>query len=255
MIQIAGAEPNMMAEAARRNVELGAEVIDINMGCPAKKVCNKAAGSALLKDEVLVASILQSVVEAVPVPVTLKIRLGWSRESQNADTIAALAEQAGIQMLTIHGRTRACRFTGTADYDAIGSAAERVSIPVIANGDITSVQQASKLLQDYPVAGVMIGRAAQASPWLPGMIAAHLRGEAVDAPDAISRKASLLQHVQRLSEFYGEYLGVRIARKHVGWQLKPRFPELVGQFNRLESLSAQLDLLDASLQPGLEAAA
>lgn len=246
-VQLAGAEPLMMANAARANVAMGADVIDINMGCPAKKVCNRAAGSALLRDERLVADILQAVVEAVPVPVTLKIRLGWSREETNAERIAGIAERAGIQLLTVHGRTRACRFSGEVDYDAISRVKASVSIPVIANGDIDSAARARQVLAKTGADGVMIGRAAQGRPWLPGQIDQFLRtGRHFPDPDQVAIQAMLRSHLKALHDFYGEYAGLRIARKHIGWTLDrlPGGPELRRRFNRLETPEAQFQLLD-----------
>lgn len=219
-VQLAGAEPVMMAEAAKQNVSLGAQIVDINMGCPAKKVCNKAAGSALLRDEKLVAKILEAVVGAVSVPVTLKIRLGWSKEEQNAVRIARIGEESGIKLLTVHGRTRACRFKGEVDYEAIGEVKAAVSIPVVANGDIDSAAKARQVLEFTGADAVMIGRAAQGAPWLPAQIDHYLRkGDEPVTPgmDEISR--ILIHHVDQLKNFYGEYAGVRIARKHVGWSL------------------------------------
>lgn len=218
--QIAGNDPSQMAEAARRCVDLGADVVDINMGCPAKKVCNKAAGSALLQDELLVDRILTSVVDAVSVPVTLKFRTGWSPESRNACTIGRIAEQAGIQALTLHGRTRACRFNGQAEYDSIAELVEVVQIPVIANGDIDSPAKAEAVLKHTEAAAVMVGRAAQGNPWLFQQIEAHLAGQPIPpAPDYKALKAMMQNHIEALHQFYGSYLGARIARKHVAWYL------------------------------------
>lgn len=246
-VQLAGSEPLQIAEAAQHNVELGAEIIDINMGCPAKKVCNKAAGSSLLRDEVLVADILNAVVSAVDVPVTLKIRLGWSRDEMNASTIAAIAEEAGIQLLTVHGRTRACRFNGQADYDGIGRVKSSVRIPVIANGDIDSPEKAQTVLRTTGCDGVMIGRAAQGKPWLIGDVDVYLReGTKRKRPDLADTKNMLKAHLQSLHEFYGEFQGVRIARKHVGWTLDaiPGGMSLKKIFNRLESPDEQFHLIE-----------
>jgi tRNA-dihydrouridine synthase B len=219
-VQLAGADPVMVADAAARNVAFGAQIIDINMGCPAKKVCNRAAGSALLRDEKLVALILEAVVAAVDVPVTLKIRLGWSKDAINAVEIAQIAEASGISLLTVHGRTRACKFTGEVDYDAIGLVKASVSIPVLANGDINSPELAKQVLRSTAADGVMIGRAAQGRPWLPAQIDHYLKtGVELPPPGLEEVKLMLLRHLADLRIFYGEYLGLRIARKHVGWSL------------------------------------
>jgi len=218
-VQLVGSEPRVLAEAAKHYVDTGADIIDINMGCPAKKVCRKAAGSALLADEALVGAILDAVVGAVDVPVTLKIRTGVNPESKNAIYVARIAEQAGVQLLTIHGRTRADRFKGSAEYDTIAAVVDAISIPVLANGDIDSTHKARRVLAHTGAAGVMIGRAAQGKLWLPGLIARQLGGEQCSAP-SIGQQLHLLQrHVNALHQFYDDYLGVRIARKHVGWCL------------------------------------
>lgn len=241
-VQIAGSDPRMMAEAARMNVDRGAQIIDINMGCPAKKVCKKAAGSALLRDESLVADILQQVCASTEVPVTLKIRTGWSPTERNAVRIARIAEDAGIQALTVHGRTRACRFKGEAEYDTIAQVVQSVSIPVIANGDITSSETASKVLQHTGAAAVMIGRAAQGRPWIFREINHFLQtGEHLPAPNSHTIKTLLLRHLTALHDFYGEFMGLRIARKHVGWYLQSlaETSEFKQQFNQLESAEQQ----------------
>ena len=246
-VQIAGSDPEMMAEAAVRNVELGAQIIDINMGCPAKKVCRKAAGSALLRDEVLVKSILEAVIAAVDVPVTLKIRTGWSPEHRNGVSIARIAEDAGISLLSVHGRTRACRFNGEAEYRTISDICRAVDIPVLANGDISSPQHAAKVLADTGASGVMIGRAAQGRPWLCGRIAHYLaRGELLADPDGQETFALMNEHLRALYDFYGEYRGLRIARKHVGWYLRqaPGGESFRQLFNGLESAAEQLAELD-----------
>jgi len=241
IVQIAGSEPEQLAAAARLNVAEGADIIDINMGCPAKKVCCKAAGSALLRDETLVAAILQQVVNAVDVPVTLKIRTGWSPELRNGVRIARIAEQAGIAALAVHGRTRACRFIGAAEYDSIAEIVAAVGIPVLANGDIDSPERAAAVLAHTGAAGVMIGRAAQGRPWLPGLIAARLAGEPAQEPSAAAQAAILLRHLRSLHEFYGASHGVRIARKHVGWYLATtqQGSAFCRSFNALESASGQ----------------
>jgi tRNA-dihydrouridine synthase B len=217
-VQIAGADPAMMADAARFNAGEGADLIDINMGCPAKKVCNVAAGSALLSDEPLVARILEAVVAAVEVPVTLKIRTGPSPERRNAVRIARIAEASGVRLLAVHGRTRACAFRGQAEYDTIAAVKAAVRIPVIANGDIATPQDAKRVLERTGADGVMVGRAAHGRPWLFREIAAFLdEGRRVAAPDRAEMHAVMVEHLEGLYGLYGEELGVRVARKHVGW--------------------------------------
>lgn len=246
-VQIAGGDPKMMAEAAQQNVELGAQIIDINMGCPAKKVCNKAAGSALLKDEALVREILESVVNSVSVPVTLKIRTGWSQDQKNGLTIAKMAQDIGIQALAIHGRTRECKFQGKAEYDTIAEIKHHLTIPIFANGDIKDSETA-KFVKDYTKAdGIMIGRAAQGRPWIFREINHYLQTNELLAPPSLSEVRQLvINHVNALHQFYGDYLGVRIARKHVGWYLqtladKTQFRSL---FNRIDNTQEQLDKLE-----------
>jgi len=220
-VQIAGGDPEMMAEAARLNAANGAQIIDINMGCPAKKVCKKAAGSALLKDEQLVADILHAVVNAVDIPVTLKFRTGWSSEARNATRIARIAEDAGIQALALHGRTRADAFAGEAEYDTIASVVNTVKIPVFANGDIDSPHKAKAVLDYTGAAAVMIGRAAQGRPWIFREIAHYLHtGEQLPEPSLIEIRDILSTHLRELYRFYGEFMGPRIARKHVSWYLQ-----------------------------------
>ena len=241
-VQIAGGDPEMLAEAARRNVEMGAQIIDINMGCPAKKVCNKAAGSALLKDEVLVREILQAVVAAVDVPVTLKIRTGWDRENKNGIAVAKIAEDAGIVALAVHGRTRADLYMGEAEYDTIAAIKKAVSIPVLANGDIDSPQKAKMVLAATGADGLLIGRAAQGRPWIFREIEHYLcTGEQLPAPSLLEVERILLEHLAALHAFYGDVMGVRIARKHVSWYLAtlPGAREFRAQFNRLDSTDAQ----------------
>jgi tRNA-dihydrouridine synthase B len=241
-VQIAGGDPEMLAEAARRNVEMGAQIIDINMGCPAKKVCNKAAGSALLKDEQLVREILQAVVAAVDVPVTLKIRTGWDRENKNGISVAKIAEDAGIVALAVHGRTRADLYMGEAEYDTIAAIKQAVSIPVLANGDIDSPQKAKVVLAATGADGLLIGRAAQGRPWIFREIEHYLRtGEQLPAPSLLEVERILLEHLAALHAFYGDVMGVRIARKHVSWYLAtlPGAREFRAQFNRLDSTDAQ----------------
>lgn len=242
-VQIAGAEPEMMAEAARLCVERGAQIVDINMGCPAKKVCKKAAGSALLKDEELVRSILRTVVSSVDVPVTLKIRTGWSPDQRNGVTIARLAEDCGIQALAVHGRTRTCRFEGEVEFDTIAQIKDAVRIPVFANGDITTPQQAAKVMRHTCADGIMIGRAAQGNPWIFREIAHHLdTGELLPPPALTEVKSVTLEHLQRLYDHYGEHLGVRIARKHLGWYVQhlPLGAKFRAVFYSLETPADQL---------------
>lgn len=241
-VQIAGGDPQMMADAARKNVELGAQIIDINMGCPAKKVCNKAAGSALLRDEPLVREILDAVVGAVDVPVTLKIRTGWDRANKNGVTVAKIAEDAGISALSVHGRTRADLYTGEAEYETIAAIKQAVSIPVFANGDIDSPEKAKAVLDATGADALLIGRAAQGRPWIFREIEHYLRtGETLPAPSLLEVERILLEHLVALHAFYGELMGVRIARKHVGWYLAtlPGAREFRAQFNRLDSTDAQ----------------
>ena len=244
MVQIAGGDPAMLAEAARLNVAQGAQIVDINMGCPAKKVCNKAAGSALLRDEKLVAQILDAVVAAVDVPVTLKIRTGWDSSQRNGVRIARIAEDCGIQALAVHGRTRACGFRGEAEYATLAAIKTELSIPVFANGDIDSPQKAAEVLALTGADAVMIGRAAQGNPWIFRQINHYLAtGERQDAPSLAEIQQLLSTHLDELHRFYGDHLGVRIARKHVGWYLaglgsdsSKRFRQ---EFNTLETTQAQ----------------
>jgi tRNA-dihydrouridine synthase B len=220
-VQILGADPQTMAEAARINVGHGADIIDINMGCPAKKVCKVAAGSALLRDEPLVGRILQAVVAAVAVPVTLKIRTGWDPDNRNALRIARIAEDSGIQALAIHGRTRACGFSGEAEYETMGAVKQAIGIPLIANGDIDSAEKAAQVLRLTGADAIMIGRAARGRPWLFAEISHYLdTGQHLPAPSAGQIGAMLREHLELLYGFYGEYLGVRIARKHIAWYSK-----------------------------------
>ncbi|MGA8278429.1 MAG: tRNA dihydrouridine synthase DusB [Rhodanobacteraceae bacterium] len=244
-VQIAGTDPMALAEAARHNVDLGAQIIDINMGCPAKKVCNVFAGSALLKDEALVARILAAVVGAVPVPVTLKVRTGWDRANRNGVSIAHIAEDCGIAALAVHGRTRADLYGGDAEYDTIAAIRSEVRIPILANGDIDSPQKARRVLDYTGADAVMIGRAAQGRPWIFREIAHFLEtGELLDPPSAAEVGAILIGHLEALYAFYGEIHGVRIARKHLGWYAKDR-PENVAfraVVNRAETAREQVRL-------------
>jgi tRNA-dihydrouridine synthase B len=245
-VQIAGSDPQEMAEAARYNVARGAQIIDINMGCPAKKVCRRAAGSALLADEALVQSILNAVVAAVDVPVTLKIRTGSAPANRNGTTIARIAEDAGVAALAVHGRTRACAFTGQAEYDTIAAIVASVGIPVFANGDIDSPEKAAAVIAHTGAAGVMIGRAAQGRPWLCGQIATHLdTGVTPASPGFHQQRDVLLRHTTQLHQFYGDFMGVRIARKHVSWYLDARADALEQRrlFNRLAHPQEQLHFI------------
>ncbi len=244
-VQIAGTEPQQLAEAARYNVDNGAQIIDINMGCPAKKVCNAWAGSALMRDEQLVARILEAVVGAVEVPVTLKIRTGWCAEVRNAPTIAHIAESSGIAALAIHGRTRNQHYTGEAEYDTIAAIKAQLSIPVIANGDIDSPRKAAFVLKHTGADAVMVGRAAQGRPWIFREIAHYLAtGQELPPPSLAEVRDILLGHLAHLHSFYGEPQGVRIARKHLGWYAKDR-PENAAfraVVNRAETPEEQLRL-------------
>lgn len=251
-IQIAGADPEFMAEAARQAQRRGAQIIDINMGCPAKKVCNKAAGSALLRDEKLVESILRSVTRSATVPVTLKIRTGWSAAQRNGLNVALIAEQTGIAALTVHGRTRACGYHSAAEYDTIASIKERVSIPVIANGDISCASKALEVIKRTGADGVMVGRAALGKPWIVQQIAEFLKnGIQLPHPDVQSVHKIMLEHVNALHDFYGEFTGLRVARKHVGWYLQDMgstectgAKEFRKTFNKLESGQKQITMLN-----------
>jgi tRNA-dihydrouridine synthase B len=244
-VQIAGYDPTMLAEAARFNVANGAQIIDINMGCPAKKVCNVWSGSALLQDEPLVARIVKSVVDAVEVPVTLKIRTGWDRQNKNALSIAHIAEDNGIAALAVHGRTRADKYEGEAEYETIAAVKSAVRIPVLANGDIVTPQQARRVLDVTGADAVMVGRGAQGRPWIFREIAHYLAtGELLSAPSPTEVASILLGHLEHLYAFYGEQAGVRIARKHLGWYAKDRpenaaFRDVV---NRAEHAHDQLRL-------------
>ncbi len=254
-VQIAGADPALLAEAARFNVARGAQIIDINMGCPVKKVCNNWCGSALLQNETLVASILEAVVAAVDVPVTLKFRTGWDRQHKNALTIARIAEQSGIAMLTLHGRTRADGYSGLAEYDTIAAVKAAVAIPVVANGDIDSPHKAKWVLDQTGADAVMIGRAAQGRPWICREIDHFLRtGNLLPAPLIAEVRALMSQHLLAHYAFYGDYLGVRTARKHIGWYVQA----LSGgeafrrQMNLLEDCNLQRAAVDAFFESQLE---
>jgi tRNA-dihydrouridine synthase B len=246
-VQIAGADPRMLADAARYNVDQGAHIIDINMGCPAKKVCNVMAGSALLKDEPLVGRIVSAVVAAVRVPVTLKIRTGWDRENRNALRVARIAEDSGIQALAIHGRTRACGFSGDAEYDTIAAVKSEVKVPVIANGDITTPEQVKQVLDYTKADAVMIGRAAQGRPWMFREIQHYLEtGGRLPPPEVGEIHRVLVAHLHDLYEFYGELTGVRVARKHISWYTKGLAGSAAFRhaMNQLESSREQLAAVD-----------
>jgi tRNA-dihydrouridine synthase B len=247
-VQIAGADPDMMARAARYNVEQGAQIVDINMGCPAKKVCNVMAGSALLQDEPLVAGILKAVVGAVPdTPVTLKIRTGWNRQDRNAVRVARIAEDCGIRALAIHGRTRADQYMGEAEYDTIAEVKSRVRIPVIANGDIDSPAKAAQVLAHTGADGVMIGRAAQGRPWIFREIEHYLKtGELLPPPLVEEIHRILRAHLEDLYAFYGVENGVRVARKHIGWYTRglPGSAQFRFDMNQLRDAAEQTGAVD-----------
>jgi tRNA-dihydrouridine synthase B len=247
VVQIAGGDPEMMVEAAQRNVDAGAQIIDINMGCPAKKVCNKAAGSALMRDEPLVQAILEAVVKAVNVPVTLKMRTGWDPEHRNGLNIARMAEASGIQALAVHGRTRTCMYQGNAEYETIRAIKHSVSIPIFANGDIDSAAKAKHVLEQTGVDGLMIGRSAQGRPWIFGEIHAALNGEFFVAPSIAKVRDIMLAHLRDLHAFYGEEAGVRVARKHIDWYAKSRAsaPALRQAVMQATDASTQFDRVQA----------
>lgn len=246
-IQILGNDPTQMAAAARACEERGAHLVDINMGCPAKKVCRRAAGSALLQDEVLVEKILSAVTAAVQIPVTLKMRTGWSKQDKNALAIGRIAEQSGIAALSLHGRTRQCRYDEAAEYETAALLKQQLGIPLIVNGDITTPSQALRVLDQTGADGVMVGRAALGNPWLFRQMDAYInQGRVVAGPAAEELSRCMTKHVRDLHAFYGPYLGLRIARKHMGWY-EEKFPQLAGlkkQFNILESELQQLQLLE-----------
>ena len=248
IVQIAGADPRMVADAARLSVDHGAQIVDINMGCPVKKVCKQMAGSALLRDEALVGRILDAAVAAVQVPVTLKIRTGWDLAQRNGLSIALRAEQCGIAALAVHGRTRACRFGGEAEYETIRLIKQSVSIPVIANGDIDSPAKAAHVLALTGADGVMIGRAAQGRPWIFREIDHYLRtGLDLAPPTGSEVRDIMLAHLDQLYSFYGEYIGLRVARKHLSWYCRSRSDARIfrRQVVRVESAAEQLRLIEA----------
>ena len=252
VVQLVGTDPHRIAQAAQYNVGLGAQIIDINMGCPAKKVCKKAAGSALLANPALVEQILTRTVASVPVPVTLKIRTGSKPTERNGVEIARIAEQSGIQSLVVHGRTRQCRFVGAVEYDTIARIKQAVSIPVIANGDIDSAQKARAVLEQTKADGVMIGRAAQGQPWLFAQIGTYLREGKIPAmPPRQQRISGILRHISEVHDFYGSRLGVKLARKHIKWYLHhwdhPVCEQIRGAINETVEPAQQIELLQQLL--------
>lgn len=250
-VQIAGSEPELMAQAAQFNVENGAQIIDINMGCPAKKVNKKLAGSALLQDPKLVESIVDAVVKAVDVPVTLKIRTGWNQANRNGVEIAKIAADNGIQSLAVHGRTRECMYKGHAEYDTIRAIAQAIDIPVIANGDITSAEKAAEVMRKTGADGVMIGRGAQGNPWIFKQIIEHFQtGRKATLPSLQEQHRVLREHLINVQQFYSGISGVRIARKHVGWYLAQQDTDrsFRGEFNRIDTDVGQLEAIDRFFQ-------
>ena len=236
-VQIVGTDPQQMAEAALFNQQNGAQIIDINMGCPAKKVCSVAAGSALLRDEALVEKILSAVVSAVEIPVTLKIRTGWDTASRNAVTIAQIAEQAGVQALAVHGRTRACKYNGEAEFDTIKAVKKAINIPVLANGDITNPKKALEVLNYTEADGLLIGRGAQGRPWIFNEVNHYLAtGEELPPPSLPEIKNIITRHILQLHQFYGDIMGVRIARKHLAWYFSHINAALLPQVKKSFSL-------------------
>jgi len=247
-VQIVGTTPEQMADAAKFNASNGAQIIDINMGCPAKKVCNVAAGSALLRDEPLVKQILEAVVSAVDIPVTLKIRTGWDPLNKNAVTIAKIAEQAGIQALAIHGRTRECKYKGDAEFDTIKLVKNSVGIPIFANGDITTPQRALEVLENTQADGLLIGRGAQGKPWIFREVDHFLKtGSTLEPPSMKEIQRIITRHITDLHQFYGQIMGVRIARKHIAWyfsHIDSSLMPLVKKSFLLQEPQEQLDFID-----------
>jgi tRNA-dihydrouridine synthase B len=258
VVQIAGFDPAMMADAARRNVDAGAEIVDINMGCPAKKVCNRLAGSALLQDEALVARILEAVVCAVSVPVTLKTRTGWNRDHKNGVHIAMLAEAAGVQALAIHGRTRADRYEGEAEHDTVAAIKSRIKIPVFANGDIDSPQRARHVLERTGCDGIMIGRAAQGRPWIFDEVNFFLSSGEMRGVLALEKVRDIMRaHLEDLYALYGDTTGVRVARKHLSWYFRqhPGQEALRDRLVKIETPREQLSMLLENFDTGVHRAA
>jgi len=254
-VQLAGCEPELMAEAARLNADRGAAIIDINMGCPVKKVTKGHAGSALMKDEKLAGEIINAVVKAVDLPVTLKMRTGWDEQNRNAPTLAKIAEDAGIQMLTVHGRTRNQLYNGTADWRFISKVKAAVSIPVIGNGDVTEVKDAADLLEQSGADGVMIGRGTYGRPWFIGQVDHYLKtGEQLPDPEMSQQFEIVTAHYDELLSHYGEERGLRTARKHIGWYSKglPGSAEFRGKFNNIDNVKEAKAALDNFYQPLLE---
>jgi tRNA-dihydrouridine synthase B len=248
VVQIAGFDPKMMADAARRNVDAGAEIIDINMGCPAKKVCNRLAGSALLQDEALVACILAAVVSAVSAPVTLKIRTGWDPVNKNGVRIAQIAEQCGIQALAVHGRTRADMYRGIAEHETVRAIKDKIKIPVLANGDIDSPMRAREILTATRCDGVMIGRAAQGRPWIFDEVNSFLAGGELREELALESVRDIMRaHLEDLYEFYGDETGVRVARKHLSWYFR-QYPGQEALRNRLVQIETPREQLAMLLE-------
>ncbi|MCF3945504.1 tRNA dihydrouridine synthase DusB [Acidiphilium sp. AL] len=246
-VQLAGCEPEAMAEAARLAVDRGADLIDINFGCPVKKVAvGQMAGSALMRDEIQAARILTATVRAVDVPVTLKMRMGWDRQSLNAPRLAQIAEESGIAMVTVHGRTRQQFYEGIADWDFIADVKNAVSIPIIANGDITTEDQAAEALARSGADGVMIGRGAYGRPWFPAQVGSYLTtGRRIPAPDLATQHGILLEHYRAMRAHYGEHAGLRVARKHIGWYARglPGAAEFRAAVNRLDEAEAVESLI------------